>query len=165
MRILTEWVTDWPIKGESIWKGEQVAIFHVDHAHTDGDAVLYFSESNVLHTGDLYFNNLYPYIDLSSGGTVNGYIDAIKQCLALINDETKIIPGHGKLSNKKEFQFFLTMLETLKANVLAEIANGKTEDEVVTDNAITKTYDDLGYSWSFIPSERMRRTLYKSLKE
>ena len=145
--------------------GEQVAIFHVDNAHTDGDAMLYFTESNVLHTGDLYFNGLYPYIDLGSGGTVNGYIEAIKESLKRINDETKIIPGHGNLSNKKEFQDNLAMLETLKANVLAEIAKGKTEDEVATNSAITKTYDDLGYSWSFIPSERMRRTLYRSLKK
>ena len=145
--------------------GEQVSIYHVENAHTDGDALLYFTESNVLHTGDLYFNGMYPYIDLSSGGTVNGYIAAIKHSLTLINDETKIIPGHGKLSNKKEYQDNLTMLETLKANVLAEIAKGKTEDEVVGNTAITKTYDDLGFSWRFITSEKMRRTLYRSLKE
>jgi len=144
---------------------EQVVIFHVNDAHTDGDALLYFTESNVLHTGDLYFNGIYPFIDLSSGGTVNGYINAIKESLKRINDETKIIPGHGNLSNKKEFQDILTMLETLKANILAEIEKGKTEDEVATNTAITKTYDDLGYSWSFITSEKIRRTLYKSLKE
>lgn len=144
--------------------GEQIAIYHVAHAHTDGDALLYFTESNVLHTGDLYFNGLYPYIDLGSGGSVEGYINAVKHSLNIINDNTKIIPGHGKLSNKKEYQFFLTMLETLKANVLAEIENGKTEDEVAMDDAITKTYDDLGYSWRFINSEKIRRTFYQSLK-
>ncbi|MCK5401354.1 MAG: MBL fold metallo-hydrolase [Flavobacteriaceae bacterium] len=145
--------------------GEQVAVFHVDHAHTDGDALLYFTESNVLHTGDVFFNKRYPYIDLSSGGSVNGYIAAVKQTLILINDETKIIPGHGNASNKEEYTTFLTMLETLKANVLAEIKNGKTEDEVAANNSITKTYDDLGYSWNFISSEKIRRAFYKSLKE
>lgn len=144
---------------------EQVAIFHVHNAHTDGDALLYFTESNVLHTGDVYFNAMYPYIDLNSGGSVNGYIDAVKQTLKLINNKTKIIPGHGTLSNKEEYQFFLTMLETLKANVLAEIKNGKTEEDIVANNSITKTYDDLGYSWDFISSEKIRRTFYKSLKE
>jgi len=144
---------------------EQVAIFHVHNAHTDGDALLYFIESNVLHTGDVYFNAMYPYIDLNSGGSVNGYIDAVKQTLKLINNKTKIIPGHGTLSNKEEYQFFLTMLETLKANVLAEIKNGKTEEDIVANNSITKTYDDLGYSWDFISSEKIRRTFYKSLKE
>ncbi len=107
---------------------------------------------------------MYPYIDLSSGGTVNGYIEAVKKSLMLINDDTKIIPGHGKLSNKKEYQFFLSMLEVLKANVIAEIKSGKTEDEVAANTSITKTYDDLGYSWAFITSEKIRRTFYKSLK-
>jgi len=144
---------------------EQVAIFHVHNAHTDGDALLYFTKSNVLHTGDVYFNGMYPYIDLNSGGSVNGYIDAVKQTLKLINNETKIIPGHGALSNKEEYQFFLTMLETLKTNVLAEIKNGKTEEDVVANTSITKTYDDLGYSWDFISSEKIRRALYKSLND
>ena len=145
--------------------GEKIKIFHVHAAHTDGDALLYFTKSNVLHTGDVYFNGMYPYIDLNSGGSVNGYIEAVKQTLKLINDETIIIPGHGKVSNKKEYQIFLTMLETLKANVLTEIANGKTEDEVAANKAITKVYDDLGYSWNFISSEKIRRSFYKSLKK
>jgi glyoxylase-like metal-dependent hydrolase (beta-lactamase superfamily II) len=145
--------------------GEKVKIFHVHDAHTDGDALLYFTKSNVLHTGDLFFKERYPYIDLNSGGSVNGYIKAVKQTLTLINDDTKIIPGHGSLSNKEEYQFFLSMLETLKTNVLVEIENGKTEGEVTSDTNITKTYDDLGYSWNFISSEKIRRAFYKSLKE
>jgi glyoxylase-like metal-dependent hydrolase (beta-lactamase superfamily II) len=144
--------------------GEKVSVFHVDHAHTDGDAMLYFTEGNVLHTGDVYFNGMYPFIDLNSGGTVNGYIEAVKQGINAINEDTKIIPGHGKVSNKAEYQTFLTMLETLKAAVLAEINKGKTEDEVAADTSITKSYDDLGYSWNFINSEKIRRTFYKGLK-
>lgn len=144
--------------------GEKVSVFHVDHAHTDGDAMLYFTDGNVLHTGDVYFNGRYPYIDLNSGGTVNGYIEAVKQGINAINDDTKIIPGHGNVSNKAEYKTFLTMLETLKAAVLAEINKGKTEDEVAADTSITKTYDDLGYSWNFINSEKIRRTFYCGLK-
>jgi glyoxylase-like metal-dependent hydrolase (beta-lactamase superfamily II) len=145
--------------------GEKVAIFHVDQAHTDGDALLYFTKSNVLHTGDLFFNKRYPYIDLDSGGSVDGYIEAIKHTLELINDDTKIIPGHGAVSNKKEYRENLVMLETLRSKVLAEIQKGKTEEEVVANKDITKTYDDLGFSWSFITSEKIRRTLYKDLKK
>ncbi|HMC01763.1 MAG TPA: MBL fold metallo-hydrolase [Flavobacteriaceae bacterium] len=144
--------------------GEQVLVFHLDNAHTDGDSMLYFTNSNVLHTGDIYFNGMYPYIDLNSGGTVNGYIEAIKQVLIVIDDETKIIPGHGALSNKKEYQDFLKMLETLKVQVEIEIKAGKTEEDVAANTNLTKTYDDLGYSWAFINSEKIRRTLYKSLK-
>jgi cyclase len=145
--------------------GEDVIVFHVENAHTDGDALLYFTQSNVLHTGDTFFSELYPYIDLDSGGSINGYIEAVKKALILIDDDTKIIPGHGKLSNKVKYQFFLSMLEDLKTKVLAEIESGKTEEDVAANTAITKTYDDLGYSWAFINSERIRRTLYKSLKQ
>jgi glyoxylase-like metal-dependent hydrolase (beta-lactamase superfamily II) len=145
--------------------GEKVSVFHVGHAHTDGDAMLYFTEGNVLHTGDVYFNGMYPFIDLDSGGTVNGYIEAVKQGINAINDDTKIIPGHGKVSNKAEYNTFLTMLETLKVAVLVEINKGKTEDEVADDTTITKTYDDLGYSWAFINSEKIRRTFYRGLKD
>jgi len=145
--------------------GEKISVFHVEHAHTDGDALLYFTKSNVLHTGDVYFNKRYPYIDLNSGGSVNGYIEAVKKGLSAINDDTKIIPGHGELSTKAEYQFFFEMLETLKDNVLSEIKKGKTEDEVAANSEITKVYDDLGYSWNFISSEKIRRTFYLSLKE
>lgn len=143
---------------------EQVAVFHIDNAHTDGDALLYFTESNVLHTGDTYFNGRYPYIDLNSGGSVDGFINAVKAGLMVCDENTKIIPGHGKLSNKSEYQGFLDMLETIKANVLKAIASGKTEDEVSKDSSITKAYDDLGYGNFFINSERIRRIFYTSLK-
>lgn len=143
---------------------EQVALFHVENAHTDGDAMLYFTESNVLHTGDTYFNARYPYIDINSGGSINGYINAVKSGLMVVDNDTKIIPGHGNLSNKAEYLTFLNMLETVKAAVLKEIKNGKTEDEVSANTLLTKTYDDLGYGDHFINSEKMRRTVYQSLK-
>lgn len=144
--------------------GEAVMVIHVDNAHTDGDALLYFTESNVLHTGDTYFNGRYPYMDLNSGGSVDGYINAVKTGLMLIDENTKIIPGHGELSNKTEYETFLKMLETLKANVMAEIKKGKTEDEVASNTEITKTYDDLDYGCCYISSEKIRKTFYKSLK-
>ncbi|TBN01833.1 MBL fold metallo-hydrolase [Hyunsoonleella flava] len=145
--------------------GETVVVIHVDSAHTDGDALLYFTESNVLHTGDTYFNGRYPYMDLKSGGSVDGYINAVKTGLMLVDENTKIIPGHGALSNKAEYETFLKMLETLKANVLAEIKKGKTEDEVAANNTITKTYDALDYGCCFINSEKIKRTFYRSLKK
>ncbi len=143
--------------------GEQVLIFHVENAHTDGDALLYFTDSNVLHTGDNYFSGMYPYIDLDSGGSVLGYIEAVKRALIVIDDDTKIIPGHGTVSNKNEYVEFLNMLENLKNTILKEIEKGKTEGQVAVNKELTKTYDDLGYSWSFIDSEKIRRTFYKSL--
>ena len=147
------------------FNGDQIIIFHVDNAHTDGDALLYFMNSNVLHTGDVFFNGRYPYIDLNSGGSVDGYIDAVKSTLMLIDEETKVIPGHGNMSNKSEYEAFLVMLQDLKQIVLKELKSGKTEDEVASNTSLTKTYDDLGFSWNFITSEKIRRTFYKSLKE
>ena len=144
---------------------EPVIIFHVENAHTDGDSMLYFTKNNVLHTGDVYFNGRYPYIDLNSGGSVNGYIEAVKRSLMLLDHDSKIIPGHGASSSKTEYKSFLTMLQTLKTHVLAEIEKGKTEDDVANNTTITTKYDDLGYGNGFINSEKIRRTFYKSLKE
>lgn len=144
---------------------ESIAVFHVANAHTDGDAILYFTESNVLHTGDTYFNGRYPYIDLKSGGSVDGYIAAAKRGLMVIDDETKIIPGHGELSDKTEYKIFLAMLETLRTAIQKAIDEGKTEDDIKSDESLTKIYDDLGYGTGFINSEKIRLTFYKSLKE
>jgi len=145
--------------------GEKVAVFHVDNAHTDGDSLLYFTESDVLHTGDTYFKGRYPYIDLRSGGSIQGYINATKAGLMVIDDTTKIIPGHGSESNKTEYTTFLKMLEEITATIQTAIDNKKTEEEVAKIETITEKYDDLGYGSGFINSERFRRTIYKSLKK
>lgn len=142
---------------------EKIGVFHIDNAHTDGDALLYFTKNNVLHTGDTYFKGRYPYIDLNSGGSVKGYIEAVKLGLKLSDEQTKIIPGHGDISNRSEYEFFLKMLEDLEEAVQREIDSGKSEEEIVNNSAITKTYDDLNYGSGFISSERIRRTFYLSL--
>ena len=142
---------------------EDVAVFHVSNAHTDGDSILYFTESNVLHTGDTYFNGRYPYIDLNSGGSINGYIEAVKRAMILINEDTKIIPGHGQVSNLTEYKSFLNMLETLRGNIQNAIDSGKSEEDIKSDSSLTKDYDDLDYGTGFINSERIRLTIYKSL--
>ncbi len=145
--------------------GEKVAVFHVDNAHTDGDALLYFSKSNVLHTGDTYFKGRYPYIDLNSGGGIKGYINAVKAGLLVIDEETKIIPGHGSVATKTDYETFLKMLEEVMQKVQIQITNNKSEEEIAQMEAITKKYDDLGYGSGYINSERFRRTLYKSLNK
>ncbi|MEM6685010.1 MAG: MBL fold metallo-hydrolase [Bacteroidota bacterium] len=147
------------------FNGETIFIFHVHEAHTDGDAMVYFTDSNVLHTGDAYFQGKYPYIDLNSGGSTQGYIAAIKRALLVINEETKIIPGHRNMSNKAELQTYLEMLENIEKNVLVEIKAGKTEKEVTENTMLTKKYDDLGYGDWFISGEVLRKTFYKSLQK
>lgn len=145
------------------FEDEEIMFLHFHNGHTDGDAMVYFVHNNVLHTGDLYFQGRYPFIDLNSGGSVSGYIEAARKALMLIDDETKIIPGHGNLSNKKEYLSFLEMMEYLYTNISQAIASGKTETEIVADKTLTEKYDQLGYGSGFINSQKIRQTFYTSL--
>ena len=142
---------------------ETIMAFHVHNAHTDGDAIVYFLNNNVLHMGDTYFSGRYPYIDLKSGGSVNGYIEAQKKALLLINNETKIIPGHGRPSNKAELEAYVKILEDIKAKVLSEINAGKSLDEVKNNTNLLSAYDKT-YGNGFINPERVREIFYNSLK-
>lgn len=144
---------------------EQIMFFHSHAGHTDGDAMVYFVNSNVLHTGDLFFNGRYPYIDLNSGGSARGYIKAVENALKIINNDTKIIPGHGNLATKKDYESFLEMLKYLEANVKEALAAGKTESEIVSDEKITEKYDALNFGSGFINSERIRQIFYTSLSQ
>lgn len=149
----------------NIFDGEEtIMVFHIHNAHTDGDAMIYFLKNNVLHMGDTYFAMRYPFIDLNSGGSVDGYINAHKKVLLLIDEDTQIIPGHGRPSNKKELETYVLMLEDLKTKVTEEIQKGKTLDEVKNNNAITATYDAT-HGGGFIKPEVIRETFYKSLNK
>lgn len=143
--------------------GEPLAIFHAANAHTDGDVLLYFTQSNVLHTGDTFFNGGYPFIDLNSGGSIDGYIAAVSRAILLLDDNSKIIPGHGAVASKAEYAVFLNMLKEIRAQVKTAIDAGKSLEEVAQDSSLTQTYDAQGFGDGFISSKRMRETVYKSL--
>jgi len=143
---------------------ESIHIFHVHNAHTDGDAMVYFSKANVLHMGDVYFQGKYPYIDLSSGGSINGMIKAVEVALMLVDDNTKIIPGHRDNSNKKELLQYYNMLKDIRDNVKNEIDKGKTLAEVKQNKTLTSKYDATYGTW-FIKPDVFRETVYRSLKE
>ena len=96
------------------WNGDDIHVFHVAPAHTDGDAIIHFKEANAVHMGDTYFNGFYPFIDVSTDGGIDGMIAAADKVLAMIDDETKIIPGHGPLSNKAELMAYRDMLVTVR---------------------------------------------------
>jgi len=142
--------------------GEDAKIFHVAKAHTDGDAVIFFKNANVIHAGDTFFNGMFPFIDLNSGGSVDGYINAQKKMISLSNDKTKIIPGHGPLASKQDLQAAVDMLVDAKAQVGKLIKAGKSENETVKANPLAKYADK--WNWQFITTERMTRQLYKDLK-
>lgn len=143
--------------------GEDILLSHVHNAHTDGDAHVYFTSSNIIHMGDTYFQGKFPFIDLKSGGSIDGYIASIHKVLLLVNDETIIIPGHRSLSNKKELKTYVGMLETIKDRVLAEIEKGASLEEISENSSITSEYDKEYGGW-FISAQKFRETVYKSLK-
>ena len=115
--------------------------FHVESAHTDGDTVIHFPEADVIHTGDVYFNGFYPFIDTSSGGSITGMIQATEKVLALAGDETKIIPGHGALSNRAELEDYRQMLVNVKARTKDAIAKGMSLEEFIASKP-TADYDE-----------------------
>lgn len=138
-------------------------IIHVHNAHTDGDSFVYLTESNVVHMGDVFFNGRYPYIDIESGGSITGYINAQAKVLSTINEETKIVPGHGALGTYEDLTNYIPMLEDLKNQIEKALSDGKSREEVKKDERITKAYDKDGFGKGFINSEKIRTTIYDSL--
>jgi cyclase len=136
-------------------------VFHIASAHTDGDAAILFREANVIASGDLLFRGLFPFIDLDSGGDVAGYKAGMQKLIDMSDDKTKFISGHGPVATRAEVQQDLNMLNDAEARVKALIDKGMSEEEIVTANPLAVYHDD--YNWSFITTERMTRTLIRSL--
>lgn len=127
--------------------------------HTDGDSVVLFEEANVLHTGDLFFNGLFPYVDLDNGGNVQAYIDSVNALITQIDEQTKIIPGHGPLATKADYQAFVAMMEATYNAVKSQKAQGMTLAEVL-EIGVAEQY--ASYDWRFITEPRWLTTLYHS---
>ncbi|NND55118.1 MAG: MBL fold metallo-hydrolase, partial [Gammaproteobacteria bacterium] len=144
--------------------GQTIHARHVKRpAHTDGDAIIYFEEANVIHMGDTFFLGLYPVIDLSAGGTADGMIAAIDNVLAEADADTVIIPGHGPVSDVEGLKQFRAMLDTVNKRIRLLVEEGKTADEVVALKP-TINYDE-GWAWDFMPPERWTRLMYDSVVE
>lgn len=139
--------------------GVKLHLMTMPVSHTDGDLVVWFKDANVLHMGDLFFADRFPFIDLNSGGSVTGYISNVKQLLSQIDDKTRLIPGHGDLMDKAGLQRFLNMMELTLAEVNAMKAQGKTEDQIVAQGLSVQWKN---WSWNFITEERWIRTLFKA---
>ena len=143
--------------------GEEVHVFHVRKAHTDGDAAVHFTETDVIIAGDLHFNYMFPFIDLDSGGTVSGFIAGMERLIKMAGEDTVIIPGHGELASRDDLKAAVDMLEDAQSRVEALVLEGLTADEVVEANPLADYHDT--WNWGFITTERMTRTLYRSLTE
>ena len=124
--------------------GQTIEVFHTERAHTDGDAMILFQPANVLHMGDVYFAGRFPFIDSSSGGSARGYIRVIDQILARIDDDTRIIPGHGAMSNKAELQAHRDVLAEIIDAVAALMAEGHSLEEIQAANPAAKYAESYG---------------------
>ena len=141
--------------------GDDIRLVHVVDAHTDGDAIVYFTKANVIHTGDTFFNGFYPFIDVDSGGSIAGMIAACNTVLALANDKTKIMPGHGPLASKADLIVFRDMLEKAQANIQALIDAGKNEAEVILAKPVAEFDKDWGDG--FILSDVWVKIVYSGM--
>lgn len=111
--------------------GEEIHVFHVEHAHTDGDAIVHFRNADVVHMGDTFFNGIYPFIDLSAGGSIDGLISASGRVLSLAGPDTRVVPGHGPLGGRADLQAYREMLLAVREAVASEIAAGKSREQVI----------------------------------
>jgi cyclase len=140
---------------------DEVRVIHVAHAHTDGDALVHFQRANVLHMGDIYFNGLYPFIDLDSGGGIHGMIAGVERGLELADAQTIVVPGHGPLSDRAELAAYGAMLAGVRDRIAALKAEGKTLQEVFAEKPTAQFDERLGQG--FISPERLVGFIYESL--
>jgi len=147
----------------SVHLGEEARAHHVHNAHTDCDSVIHFTESNVIHTGDLFFNGRYPYIDVEAGGNLLGLIEAAEKILEVADAETVIIPGHGPLAGEAEVQQYRAMLETARDRVGALMEEGKSLEEIIADRPMAEYDEEWGAA--YIDPERFLRLVHASLEQ
>ncbi len=129
-----------------IWhNGDALDLLHVEPAHTDTDIFIHFHKADVLHTGDLWFNGFYPFIDEGAGGCIDGMIKAGKHILTLVSGTTRLIPGHGPLGDKAGFQKFNDMLSGVRDNVAKLKSAGLSEQEAIAKKPTASFDADWGH--------------------
>jgi len=140
---------------------EKIDLIHAPSGHTDGDTMVHFNKSNVVHMGDNFFNHRFPYVDMDAGGSVNGLIRAIEDMLAIMDDDTQVISGHGDLGNKADLEQHLAMLKQTSGAVRQWVADGKTESDILSNGLDRKWH---GWGDHFITEALWLKTLYASYK-
>lgn len=138
--------------------GEDVRAVHTPHGHTDGDVVIWFTQSNVVHMGDQFFNGMFPFVDTENGGSVRGMIANVEKVLATIPNDAKVIPGHGALSDKAGLQAFRNVLRDTLAAVERGAAAGKSVEQLKADKVLAQW--DATWGQGFIKTDRWIETLY-----
>jgi cyclase len=141
--------------------GEAVTAYHVPRGHTDGDSIVYFTGSNVLHMGDIFFNGLYPFIDLDGGGSIHGMIAATEMGVGIANNETRVIAGHGPLSDRAGLLEYHAFLVKARDNVQVLIDQGMSLEQAIAAKPTAQWDDILGKIW--ITPEQLVVFIYNSL--
>ncbi len=133
-------VVTFPDRMNIHWNNEDLELYHFDTGHTDGDVIVKFKKANVFHMGDMYVQYGYPFVDINNGGGINGFISSLDKMLPLMDDNSKIIPGHGKLATKKDVQAFRDRLAEIRDAVAAALKKG-TKISDVGNLPIASKYD------------------------
>jgi glyoxylase-like metal-dependent hydrolase (beta-lactamase superfamily II) len=140
---------------------DEIRVQHVRPAHTDGDSIIHFIKADVLHLGDTFFNRMYPFIDLSSGGSIDGMMAAAQLALKLAGPKTKIIPGHGSLTDKAGLQTYADMLADVRARVQAGIDQRQSLAQVQAAKPTAKW--DADWGGGFFKADAFVAVVYASL--
>jgi cyclase len=143
--------------------GETIHVVHVPPAHTDGDALVHFVRGNTIHMGDNFFNGRYPFVDLSSGGSFEGVINAVNAAMPYVNDSTKVIPGHGPLGGKRELVAYRDVLTKIRDRVAALIKAGKTKEQVIAAKPSAEW--DATWGTGFMKPDVFLGIVYDSMKK
>jgi glyoxylase-like metal-dependent hydrolase (beta-lactamase superfamily II) len=142
--------------------GDEIRIIHMDNGHTDGDSVIYFTKNNIIHVGDEFSDKAYPFIDISSNGSIDGLISSLKTISSIISDETKVVSGHTGISNKTKINDFSNMLMDVRAQISQMIDAGKSLTEIIASKPTSK-YDKFYNSYTSIKPENFVTHIYQSL--
>jgi cyclase len=139
--------------------GQTVRLEYLPPSHTDGDIIVWFEQDNVVHMGDMLFEGRFPFIDLTNGGSVRGYIANVAYVISVINEQTKVVPGHGELTDKAGLQRFHQMMVKTLALVEQQQAKGLSSEQIV---AAGLGDEWLNWHWNFITEERWINTLLQA---
>lgn len=124
--------------------GQDIELVHLEPGHTDGDIVVHFQTANIMHTGDSFVRTGYPFIDKNSGGNFEGYIRNLETIYNAANDQTKIIPGHGRLAIRSDVKAFREKLVDIRDQVTAALKKGKKVEEIAGMGIADKYDPELG---------------------
>jgi len=141
------------------FNGEEIRVMHFSKGHTDGDAIVYFTKSNVYHLSDYYFEGRFPYVDLKNGGNVANYLENVGRMIDIISDDAKIVPGHGNVTSLDELKEYHSMLKETVKLVWNKMSRHQSLEDII-EKGLPKKYKK--WHWNFITEKRWIETIYES---